>query len=212
MTEIVKDENFDDLPEEISDDSNDMENEIIPIGDDEDTSNLVIEIEDDDLVMEDEVEEDELTIEEDVVADESNSSDEDIVLSKHTIQGKHSLKYDSIFKGKKEEASDEYDIDIESMYFNDNFEVDKSSNYWYESMDNENYVKEKRVKEKVYLVLSTHTDISFMNNRRKPSRSDFNKNYYLLKTHLKMKDLVMLKYLMSYRFIFLTIYLICLNY
>lgn len=108
----------------------------------------------------------------------------DVVLSKHTIQGKHSLKYDSIFKGKKEDPIDEDVVEVFSN-FSDNFEVDKSSIYWFESIDNENYIKEKRIKEKVYSVLSDHTDINFLNNRRKPSRSDFNQYYYLLKTNLQ---------------------------
>lgn len=125
--------------------------------------------------------EDVIEIDDDIVKE---SIDDSVVLSKHTLQGKHSLKYDSIFKGKKEDPLTE-DDDFESVNSsNETFEVDKSSHYWYESVDNENYIKEKRIKEKVYEVLSQHTDINFLNNRRKPSRSDFNHYYYLLKTHL----------------------------
>lgn len=148
----------------------------------------VIEIEDDDLVFE--IEDDILEEDEEDDEDEEDEivkeSEEDIVLSKHTIEGKHSLKYDSIFKGKKEEAVENEDFDI--MFFNEKFEVDKASQYWFESIDNENYTKEKRVKEKVYEVLAEHTDINFLNNRRKPSRSDFNHYYYLLKTNLKKEN------------------------
>jgi hypothetical protein len=93
------------------------------------------------------------------------------------------LSYDSIFKGRKEDPLSEDDFD--SSGFNETFEVDKSSIYWFESVDNENYVKEKRIKEKVYEVLANHTDLNFLNNRRKPSRSDFNHFYYLLKTNLQ---------------------------
>jgi hypothetical protein len=107
-------------------------------------------------------------------------------MSKHKIQGKHSLKYDSIFKGKKETPlTEEEEFETTSTYFNENFEVDKGSIYWFESIDNENYIKEKRIKEKVYEVLLNYTDLNFLNNRRKPSKSDFNNYYYLLKTHLK---------------------------
>jgi len=113
------------------------------------------------------------------------SSDEDIILSKHSVEGKHSLKYDSIFKGKKDDSTED---DTESMFFNEKFEVDKSSQYWFESIDNENYIKEKKVKEKVYDILTSNTDINFLNNRRKPSRSDFNNYYYILKTHLKKEN------------------------
>ena len=115
--------------------------------------------------------------------DVKSESSEDVVFSKHSIYGKHSLKYDSIFKGKREDPLTEESAEMRSGY-NENFEVDKSSHYWYESIDNENYVKEKRVKEKVYGVLSQHTDLNFLNNRRKPSRSDFNRYYFLLKTQL----------------------------
>lgn len=162
--DIEKNEN---LNEEFSDEISDE------ISDDE-SGDLVIEIDEDDLEDLDFV---------DTNEDSTKKADDEIILSKHTIQGKHSLKYDSIFKGKKEDPLSDEEPDV--MYFNDNFEVDKSSNYWFESMDNENYVKEKRVKEKVYDVLTKYTDLNFLNNRRKPSRTDFNNYYYLLKTHLK---------------------------
>jgi len=111
------------------------------------------------------------------------SSEEDVILSKHKMQGKHALKYDSIFKGKKEEKLDE--MDLFPTQHNDNFKVDSSSNLYFESYDSEQYVKLKKIKEKVYQVLSDHTDLNFMNNRRKPSKVDFNQYFYLLKIHLK---------------------------
>ncbi len=116
----------------------------------------------------------------------NNTTDDEIVLSKHTIQGKHSLKYDTIFKGKKDDLDDIDNIDENiSMYFNDTFEVDKSSNYWSESIDNENYIRNKRVKERVYETLSENTELNFSSNRRKPSKNDFNKYFHILKTKLK---------------------------
>jgi len=143
--------------------------------DDEDTLDEVIEIEEDII---------EALPEEPTVEEESNLSiSQDAVLSKHTLNRKHSLNYDSIFKGKKESPLSEDEIDFSSTY-NETFEVDKSSIYWYESVDNENYIKEKRIKERVYEVLSKHTDINFLNNRRKPSKSDFNHFYFILKTNL----------------------------
>lgn len=116
-----------------------------------------------------------------------DDSDEDIALSKHKEEGKHSLKYDSIFKGKKEEPLTEED-DIEGYItgnHKDTIEVDKSSQYYFESIDNEKYIRDKQVKDKVYQVLTEHTEINFLNNRRKPSKVDFNTYYALLKTHLK---------------------------
>lgn len=163
----------DDFQEEIGDESDDnldstedFPNEILV--DDETFHDDVIEIDERDLDL--------------TLADEKDVSE--VVLSKHTLQGKHSLKYDSIFKGKKEDPLVEGEVDF-SYNNNESFEVDKSSHYWYESIDNENYIKEKRIKERVYQVLTEHTDINFLNNRRKPSKSDFNHYYYLLKTHLQ---------------------------
>ena len=144
----------------------------------------------DDEIIEDEISEEEI-IEVDDESDLKLDADadevkEEVVLSKHTIHKKHSLSYDSIFKGKKESPLTEDDFDSSS--FNETFEVDKSSIYWFESVDNENYIKEKRIKERVYEVLANHTDLNFLNNRRKPSRSDFNHFYYLLKTNLQNEN------------------------
>jgi len=137
-----------------------------------------------DEIIDDEVVEDEvIQVDEEDLKLEVEPVKEDVVLSKHTIHKKHSLSYDSIFKGRKEDPLSE--DDYESSGFNETFEVDKSSIYWFESVDNENYVKEKRIKEKVYEVLANHTDLNFLNNRRKPSRSDFNNFYFLLKTNLQ---------------------------
>lgn len=167
-----------DPEQKLPDDIEENTEEII----DED-SDEIIEI--DDILLEDEDDDDTIIEEEieDAPIDSMLIGMDDIQLSKHTAEGKHSLKYDSIFKGKKEEA-DEGD-DFERMMSNENFEVDKSSQFWVESIDNENYIKDKRVKEKVYEILSEHTDLNFLNNRRKPSKNDFNKYYFLLKTHLK---------------------------
>jgi hypothetical protein len=143
----------------------------------------IIEIEEDDTLIE--------SVEEIPVVESIETQEEitlelssDVVLSKHTLNRKHSLNYDSIFKGKKESPLTEDEFDSSSSY-NETFEVDKSSIYWYESVDNENYIKEKRIRECVYEVLSKHTDLNFLNNRRKPSKVDFNQFYYILKTHLK---------------------------
>ena len=141
--------------------------------DDDVEMEIVIEISEDDSVE---------NLEEDTKAKEL---EEEIVLSKHKLQGKHALKYDSIFKGKKEDKIDQdSEEDYTSMYFNEKFEVDKSSYMYLESQDNEMYIRTKNIKEKVYKVLLDKTSINFLNNRRKPSRSDFNHYYHLLKVNL----------------------------
>lgn len=117
-----------------------------------------------------------------IIGEEDSEENSEVVLSKHQIQDKHRLKYDSIFKGKKEDPMDEFEMMTSG--FNETFEVDRQSNYWFESIDNENYVRDKQVKEKVYEVLKNHTELNFQNNRRKPSKIDFNSYYSLLKSNL----------------------------
>lgn len=180
MTKVINDDDDfenDDLENEFDesdmfDDESDIdENDEIDI-EDEDNMDIIIEVDEEEL---------ELTND-----DIKKEEEDDIVLSKHKLEGKHSLKYDSIFKGKKEDPVDEDDTsDLFSGYYKETIEVDRGSNYYFESIDNELYIRSKLVKERVYFVLSEHTSINFMNNRRKPSRVDFNHYYSLLKIHLK---------------------------
>ena len=93
-----------------------------------------------------------------------------------------------VTKGKKEEPLDEDEMDGFAFYHKESIEVDKSSNYYFESIDNENYVRTKLVKERVYAILSDNTSLNFMNNRRKPSRNDFNQYYCLLKQNLESES------------------------
>lgn len=159
---------------EVEDDDVEDDDSGFEIDEDDDNIDIVIEIDDDELEIEDTEEE-----------DTEEKSESDIVLSKHKLEGKHSLKYDSIFKGKKEETNEEESLDSYASYRKDTIEVDKSSNYHTESIDNESYIRAKLVKERVYDTLKEQTSLNFMNNRRKPSKSDFNKYYELLKTNLK---------------------------
>jgi hypothetical protein len=165
--ELIENDDLGDFNEEVvSDDDSDYEESDVNdiLSDDSDDIDIVIEIS------------------EEVEVEVTKTSEEEVVLSKHKVQGKHSLKYDSIFKGKKEEKPEE---DYSGMYFNENFEVDKSSFFYVESFDNESYIRQKNVKEKVYNVLLKNTSINFLNNRRKPSKSDFNHYYFLLKNNLE---------------------------
>lgn len=169
MTETSSDEEID----EETDDLDDEKSGICLDDDDDGDIDILIEIDEDDLELLDREEE-----------KKEEDSENDIVLSKHKLEGKHSLKYDSIFKGKKEDPLDEDDMDGFALYHKESIEVDKSSNYYFESIDNESYVRTKLVKEKVYTVLSENTNLNFLNNRRKPSRVDFNEYFNLLKKHL----------------------------
>ena len=154
----------------------------------EDKCDEVIEIDEEDIISLEEdtpdLEED-LDIELDLDLEKIEGPEEyieDIMVSKHTIEGKHSLKYDSIFKGKKEENLSEDDFDL--IQLEEKFDVERSTQYWDESQNNENFIRSKRIKEKIYEVLLDNTDINFFNNRRKPAKSDFNNYFQLLKNKL----------------------------
>lgn len=183
MTKIIEEDDFENdfesdfegpsMEEFEDDDSDDSSSGGLDFEDDDDNLDIIIEINEDELDLIEEVK-------------PTTSENDDIVLSKHKIEGKHSLKYDSIFKGKKEDPVDEDDTaDLFSGYYKETIEVDRGSNYHFESIDNEMYVRSKLVKERVYTILGEHTSINFLNNRRKPSRVDFNNYYSLLKSHLK---------------------------
>jgi hypothetical protein len=170
FVEEEKEENEDD----------DSEGGVGRLSDDDDGDlDIIIEINEDELDL----------MKDDNIVQETSEEDDNIVLSKHKIEGKHSLKYDSIFKGKKEDpVDDEESLDGFSGYYKDTIEVDKSSSYHTESIDNETYIRTKLVKERVYEILKENTTINFLNNRRKPSRNDFNNYYTILKNSLKTES------------------------
>lgn len=180
-----QDESDVDTESDIDDNNDDQcfDSEIL-ISDDDIDADIVIEINEDDLdIIKSDYGDDDI---DEVKVD---VPDEEIILSKHKLEGKHSLKYDSIFKGKKVDPVDEEeDVAGSDIYRKDIIEVDRSSDYYFESVDNEKYIRCKLVKEKVYKVLSENTSINFLNNRRKPSRSDFNHYYNLLKLNLQKES------------------------
>ena len=94
----------------------------ISINDDDDAKlDILIEIDEEDLnLLEDQSEGEK----------KEEDSEDDIVLSKHKVEGKHSLKYDSIFKGKKDDPIEEDGPDSFVLYHKETIEVDKSSNYY----------------------------------------------------------------------------------
>ena len=147
------DEEFDDNQDVVEDSVEDDDEEFEV--ESEKSGKSILEDEDIDIDILIEIDEDDLDISD---KEEEKNEENDIVLSKHKLEGKHSLKYDSIFKGKKEDPLDEDDMDGFALYHKESIEVDKSSNYYFESIDNESYVRTKLVKEKVYSVLSENTE------------------------------------------------------
>ena len=102
----------------------------------------------------------------------------------HKIEGKHSLKRDTIFKGKIEdisEQSDEYFIYCQDeININDGLPIEVGSNYEYESKYHEDYINRNKLSTDVYKLLSDKTELDFSSNRRKPNRQAFNDYYRML--------------------------------
>jgi len=97
--------------------------------------------------------------------------------------GKHSLKHDSIFKGKKQISSID-DSDYESEYIIKNaggsLDIKDDGLDFEESRSNIDYFRDTRLKVEIKKILEEFTDINFTANRRKPSKSDFNAYFALL--------------------------------
>lgn len=170
-----KNELFDDIENELNEDDIDMSL------DDIDIENVIEEIESDiDIEEVSEIGELEIELE---IEDESESDSKKE--SKHKEIGKHSLKYDSIFKGKKDDASiDEYIL--ESASKNNSFEPDTASSYSFERESPTEYTRLNQLKKDMYDIIVNDIKLNIKNSRRKPSRVDFNKYYSILVDKLDM--------------------------
>lgn len=104
--------------------------------------------------------------------------------SKHKEAGKHSLKHDSIFLGKKsEDIDDEFHID---------FQVPKQKKSDFETIslygdDGEDYERLKELKEDMYHIIIEKTKINIKTSRRKPGKDDFNQYMNIICSHLDMR-------------------------
>jgi hypothetical protein len=102
--------------------------------------------------------------------------------SKHKIKGKHSLKYDSIFKGKKPVVDEEYD-EFSSDFLipkQERFDIDESSSYRDEYRSPEDYTRIRELKEEIYHIIISKTNINIKSSRRKPGKHDFNEYLSIL--------------------------------
>lgn len=169
--------NPDDIDEVQQQSQSENDDEPVLYAQNEEDIDILIEV--DDIIEIDDIETSEII--------EIEDSNDDIILSKHKIEGKHALKYDTIFKGKKEDVLNEDEIGTTDFY-NDSFSVSKDSAFFIESYDNEDYLRLKKVKDQIYNILLNKTDINFNSNRRKPSKDDFNKYFFLLKNELKNEN------------------------
>jgi hypothetical protein len=87
---------------------------------------------------------------------------------------------------RKNEVLDEFDLFIPKP---EGFELDPSASAWTDLINGDDSRRINELKELVHEILKSKTDISILNNRRKPSKTNFNVYYGIL-----VKDLVGLKY------------------
>lgn len=161
---------------------NDEFDELDNLEDLEDLDNL-----DDDILVDDEVIDSLDVTDLESTIDEEEETDEDTMFrfntNNHKLEGKHSLKRDTIFKGKIEEGpdqADEYFNIQEEININDGLPIEVGTNYEYESKHNEDYVSKLNLSRDVYRLLSEKTELDFSSNRRKPNRQAFNDYYKML--------------------------------
>lgn len=149
------------------------------INDDEENKN----IEDDDY--EDNIDDnDEDIVDNSINFDDDAESDLDVYFkygtNNHKLDGKHSLKRDTILNGKLNENNE-----IESQakshgidyYTHDNNPIFDITSIEKDNKYNDDSISKKKLSEDVYNLLKKNTDLDFSLNRRKPNKATFN-NYY----------------------------------
>jgi hypothetical protein len=110
---------------------------------------------------------------------------------KPKLIGKHSLTYDTIFKGKQNVAITEVEYQSEHIIKNGggSLDINDSDLESEESRNNIDSYREIRLKQEVCKLLKANTDINFTANRRKPAKTDFNAYFDIL-----LKDLIQYGY------------------
>lgn len=195
----IKNEDFESPVFIESEDGNDEYNEI-NLGNDEFVDETFDEVEPFDEPYIDSVEEDDDgDSDDDLVVDnktenKNNSSNSQGDLNaiyrfnnnKHKREGRHSLKRDTIFKG-KENKGETVEDDNSDHPLNKNYKIESGSLFEQESRNNEDYVNQKNLSNDVFEILEKHTDLDFKNNRRKPNKQSFNDYYRLLLERLSIK-------------------------
>lgn len=111
--------------------------------------------------------------------DDIKSENKSTVIKKNKSKliGKHSLTYDSIFKGERtQNISEDSEYIIECAI--NNFDVNDID--LEENRNNIDNYRETRLKEQIFDILKINTDINFNAPRRKPARTDFNAYFNML--------------------------------
>jgi hypothetical protein len=101
----------------------------------------------------------------------------------HKLDGKHSLKRDTILNGKLVEPTEaenemlSYGITDFEIYDTRDIPIEKGSIFEEESRHADELQNKRQLAEDVYYLLKNNTDLDFRSNRRKPNKATFN-NYY----------------------------------
>lgn len=97
------------------------------------------------------------------------------------LLGKHSLAYDTIFKGKRNKTEDElYENEHVIKNAGGSLDIKEEGLDNEESRSNIDYYREVRLKNEIKSALQLYTDINFEAKRRIPAKSDFNAYYIML--------------------------------
>ena len=144
-------------------------------------------------------------VESDDSVEEEDFSDEDIMVkfntNNHKLEGKHSLKRDTIFNGKIVENTEESDYGQmgESEYSFSDSPLEKGTLFEEESRNSDYFINNRNLEIDVFTLLDQKTEIDFKSNRRKPNKIVFNSYYEMLleevgKKYTKSEIFVSLSY------------------
>ena len=173
-----KEEEIEELDEytddEYTDDEYTLDDDIIDVGDIDNAGDS----------LDDEIDDKkELDIEEDNIDDDDMNIMVKFNTNKHRMEGKHSLKRDTIFKGKIEDSSEnsEYIIyQVGDFNSSDGLPIEVGSSYEFESRYHEDYRSRLNLSIDIYNLLTGKTQLDFSINRRKPNKQAFNDYYRML--------------------------------
>jgi hypothetical protein len=116
--------------------------------------------------------------------------------SKHKEYKKHSLKHDSIFKGKKDPK------DQEESYINETItsgiDLDPTSSDWTESRQSQDHLRKQKLVDEVYKIIKNKIGIDPSKSRRKPGPADFNINFQIIKESLKSYNFTICELFVEY--------------
>jgi len=187
---MLNDPKDDELEKDIIDEDIIDDEDIIIDEDEEDSNDDVSEKEDDDE------DDDDNYIDNTINYDESES-DLDVYFkyntNNHKLDGKHSLKRDTILNGKPNESTEKNDLyltlGINQMEYYEIGDVllEKGSMFEEESRKGEELLNKRRLAEDVYNLLRENTELDFGANRRKPNKIVFNNYYRMLLINMDKK-------------------------